>query len=89
MQLPEQTIIIYWSKGLKMKVYIDQEVCTGCELCVQTCPEIFEMNDEGKAEVKIENITPEHEESCHEAAGECPVEAISVNSEWLGESNNE
>ena len=61
-----------------MEVVVDQETCTGCELCVQTCPEVFEMNDEGIAVAKTEVVPPEHEELCREAADGCPVEAISI-----------
>ena len=31
--------------------YVDPDLCTGCELCVDTCPDVFKMNDEGLAEV--------------------------------------
>ena len=33
-----------------MKAYVDQDTCIGCGLCASVCPEVFEMNDEGKAE---------------------------------------
>lgn len=39
-----------------MKAFVDQDVCTGCELCVDTCPEVFEMNDNSIAQVKGENV---------------------------------
>ena len=26
-----------------MKAEVDQDECTGCELCIDTCPEVFEM----------------------------------------------
>ena len=29
-----------------MKVKIDADLCTGCELCVDTCPDVFEMADD-------------------------------------------
>jgi ferredoxin len=61
-----------------MKPVIDPDLCTGCELCVEICPEVFEMNDEGIAIVKVSEVPPEHEELCREAAEECPGEAISL-----------
>lgn len=35
-----------------MKVWIDQDLCTGDGLCAEICPEIFEMHDDGLAYVK-------------------------------------
>ena len=35
-----------------MKVWIDQDLCTGDGLCVEITPDIFEMHDDGLAYVK-------------------------------------
>lgn len=35
-----------------MKVWIDQDLCTGDGLCVEICPKIFYMADDGLAYVK-------------------------------------
>ncbi len=35
-----------------MALRIDEEVCSGCELCVQICPDVFEMNSDGICRVK-------------------------------------
>jgi len=35
-----------------VKVWIDQDLCTGDGLCAEICPEIFEMHDDGLAYVK-------------------------------------
>jgi ferredoxin len=61
-----------------MKAVVDRETCMGCGLCAETCPEIFEMDDENKARVLTETVPPEHEASCSEAANGCPVAAITV-----------
>lgn len=60
-----------------MKVKVNQELCTGCGLCVESCPEAFEM-DGDKAKSKSEDIAQELAQNCKKAASECPVEAISV-----------
>ena len=59
-----------------MRVKVDPDLCTACGLCVDTCPEVFELGDE-VAEV-IANPVPEDQEDCViEAEESCPVEAIS------------
>jgi ferredoxin len=59
-----------------MKVRIDDS-CTGCGLCVETCPEVFQMGLD-MAEVVVEQVPPQFEDSAQQAADECPVEAIEV-----------
>lgn len=60
-----------------MKVSVDADLCTGCELCVETCPDVFEM-DADIAVVKTEQVPDDAEDSARQAADECPVEAITV-----------
>ena len=60
-----------------MKAKVDQETCTGCGLCPDTCPEVFEM-DGDTAKVKVDTVPPEAEAACRDARDECPVEAISI-----------
>lgn len=61
-----------------MKVTIDPELCTGCGPCVDICPEVFELNDDGLAVVKVDQVPPEQYQNCREAADECPSEAITI-----------
>jgi len=56
---------------LKM-VSINKETCIGCGACSSTCPEVFEMGDDGKAKVKKQKNMP----CVKEAAKNCPVGAI-------------
>ena len=35
-----------------MKVWIDQDLCTGDGICVEICPPLFDMADDGLAYVK-------------------------------------
>lgn len=60
-----------------MKAIVDEDLCTGCELCTQTCPDVFEMVDD-VAKVKGEEIAADAEDCAKQAAEECPVEAIKV-----------
>jgi ferredoxin len=59
-----------------MKVRIE-DTCTACGLCVDTCPEVFEMGDD-MARVIVDEVPEEHEDAVQQAADECPVEAIVV-----------
>lgn len=60
-----------------MKAIIDADLCSGCELCTQTCPEVFEMQGD-VAIIKVDPVPGELEDSVQEAADDCPVEAISI-----------
>ena len=40
-----------------MKAFVDKDTCTGCELCVDTCPEIFYMDGETASANDMADIT--------------------------------
>lgn len=60
-----------------MKAKVDQDTCIGCGLCTSICSEVFEMNDDGKAE-GITEVTENLKDDAEEAASSCPVDAITV-----------
>lgn len=53
---------------------VDRDLCIGCEMCVEICSDVFEMDDEGISRVR----DPEACDACdcQEAIDACPVEAI-------------
>jgi ferredoxin len=51
--------------------------CTACGLCINMCPEVFEMGD-SIAEVKVDVVPEAAEDDCREAAENCPVDAIKI-----------
>jgi len=59
-----------------MKVRIE-DTCTACGLCVDTCPDVFEMGSD-IAEVTVNEVPSEFEEAAQQAVDECPAEAIIV-----------
>ena len=62
-----------------MKAKVDPELCTGCGLCVDTCPEVFAMNnDDDIATVIVDEVPQESQSECTEAAEDCPTEAITI-----------
>ena len=60
-----------------MKAMID-ESCTGCGLCPQICPEVFQMGDDGYAKVIVHEIPQASIDSAREAEESCPVTAIII-----------
>ena len=61
-----------------MKVRIDPTLCNGCGPCIDICPEVFELDQDGIAIVKVNQIPVDLEEACREAADSCPTEAIAI-----------
>ena len=61
-----------------MKASIE-DGCIGCGLCANTCPEVFEMGDDGFAHVKVDEIPGEVADSAQEARDGCPVSVININ----------
>ncbi|MBT5138561.1 MAG: ferredoxin [Actinobacteria bacterium] len=75
-----------------MKVWIDQDLCTGDGLCEEIAPDVFAMLDDGLAYVKDgdrilsdpggpEGLAPVSDaqlESVIESAEECPGECIFI-----------
>ena len=60
-----------------MRATVDPDLCTGCELCIETCPEIFEL--QGDVAVPSVDVIPVDAVECaRQAAEECPVEAIAL-----------
>ncbi|MBU5592123.1 ferredoxin [Clostridium sp. MSJ-4] len=61
-----------------MKAIVDKETCIGCGLCPSICPEVFEMDDDGKAKTIVDEVPSGNEDEAKDAAMSCPVNAISV-----------
>ena len=60
-----------------MKAIVDKDICTGCGLCVNTSPEVFELEGD-VATVKVDTIPENAVDSAKEAEQNCPVEAIKI-----------
>jgi len=60
-----------------VKVKIDKELCTGCGLCEETCPDIFKL-DEDIAIVAKTDYDEYDEECIQESVENCPSEAITT-----------
>jgi ferredoxin len=63
---------------INMKAEIDRDGCISCGVCVETCPAVFGMAQDGLAEV-IVDVMPDSEKSkAEEARDGCPVSVISI-----------
>ncbi|QAT42342.1 ferredoxin [Aminipila luticellarii] len=62
-----------------MKVKIN-EGCIGCGLCEETCPEVFSLKEDGKAQVD-KQPEPSQLSQVQEAVELCPAQVIEL-SNW-------
>ena len=60
-----------------MKAIVSEDLCIGCEACVDTCPVVFKMEGD-KAIVIADPIPGDAEDTCKEATESCPVDAIEI-----------
>lgn len=61
------------------KITVDKELCIGCAACTAVSSEIFELDDDGKAQAKkAETETEEELKQAKEGADTCPVNAIKI-----------
>lgn len=58
-----------------MSIIIDVYECNGCGSCVEICPEVFVMNDEGDKAVLLDSEA-EVTEKVEEAAAYCAQKCI-------------
>ncbi len=61
-----------------MKAIVDKDLCMGCGLCVEVCPQVFEMGEDDKAHAKTNPVPPGVESGCRDAADQCPASAIVI-----------
>jgi len=61
-----------------MKVEVDAGTCTGCAVCSDLVPEVFEISDDNVSVVKSPDVPAGLEAKVREAADSCPVTCIAV-----------
>ncbi|MBL4930333.1 MULTISPECIES: ferredoxin [Clostridium] len=61
-----------------MKACVDKDTCIGCGLCAAISPEVFDMDDDGKAKAIENELGEDLLASANEACEQCPVSAITV-----------
>ena len=61
-----------------VKIKVTEE-CIGCGVCIDMCPEVFFLGDDGFAHVIEEGANnPDLAEKVQESAAACPTEAIEI-----------
>ncbi|MEO6570191.1 MAG: ferredoxin [Ilumatobacteraceae bacterium] len=61
-----------------MKVIVDYDMCASTGGCMQICPEVFEVRNDGYLYLLQEQPTEELHDKVREAADLCPTAAISL-----------
>ena len=61
---------------MSKKIVIDGELCVGCGACASLCPEVFELQDDGKAKVINEDGCKKCD--CDLVVNSCPVGVIKI-----------
>ncbi|HXH58622.1 ferredoxin [Iamia sp.] len=62
-----------------MRVVYDRDACEGHNRCYLLAPEVFDVDDEGYAILRIEGeVPPELEDKARLAADNCPEYAITI-----------
>ncbi|MGH7779114.1 MAG: ferredoxin [Candidatus Binataceae bacterium] len=61
-----------------MKVVVDLKLCEGNQRCQESAPEVFEVRDDDKAHLLIENPPESLREKVKLAVKMCPRQAITL-----------
>ena len=61
-----------------MKVKVNKDACIGCGACAAICDEVFEINDEGLSDAKVEEVKEDLQDEVRDAADSCPTGAIEI-----------
>ena len=59
-----------------MKIKVNQEACIGCGACASISDELFEINDNGLSQAKVEEVPEDKVQAAQDAINSCPTSAI-------------
>jgi ferredoxin len=63
------------------RAHIDNQICVGTGLCEATAPDLFEVTDEGHAQVLVDGVPAELIDAAQRAAADCPTRALTLSSD--------
>jgi ferredoxin len=61
-----------------LEVRVDREECIGAQSCVRWAPQVFQIDDEGLAEVLADGVSASPLADILKAAADCPTNAVIV-----------
>ena len=61
-----------------MRVIVDPDRCEGNAVCMNVCPEVFEVGEDDQARLLVENPGPDLHAKVEAAVRRCPRQAISI-----------
>ena len=61
-----------------MRPRIDTDACQGHSRCALSYPEVFDVDDDAKAFVRVDSVPPEWKDRILMAIANCPERAISL-----------
>ena len=61
-----------------MKIVVDFDTCDSHGICMATCPEVFELRDDGFLYILDETPNEKYRDACEQAAANCPTHAITI-----------
>lgn len=59
-----------------MRVEVDHDRCEGNAVCVGIAPDLFDLDDNDYAVMKVDEIPADQEELAEQAIAECPRAAL-------------
>ena len=60
-----------------LKIFIENDACISCGLCVSMCSDVFKIGESGKSELKTDKFD-NLESEIKQCADACPVNAIKI-----------
>ncbi|MEW6471026.1 MAG: ferredoxin [Actinomycetota bacterium] len=61
-----------------ISVTVDRKKCCGYAMCVETAPEVYQLDDSGYARVVVDVVAPDLVDAARRGANVCPQLAIRV-----------
>ena len=59
-----------------MRVEVDRDRCEGNAVCVGIAPDLFDLDDEDYAVMKVDEIPSDREDVAEQAVADCPRAAL-------------
>lgn len=59
-----------------MRVEVDHDRCEGNAVCVGIAPDLFDLDDDDYAVVKVDEVPPDREQLAEQSIAECPRAAL-------------